>query len=82
MININSIEIGNTVMLPIYPRTDANIKEGKVVYIHPEKRFFTLEYEVPSGAKIRESFVPRGEHIACTEAKEKPSSSEKLRAAA
>lgn len=33
--------------------------EGKVIYIHPEGRFFTVEFAV-RGGKVRECFLGRG----------------------
>lgn len=29
---------------------------GKVVYIHPEKRFYTVEFETPTDSTFKESF--------------------------
>ena len=29
---------------------------GKVIYIHPEKRFYIVEFDTPTGATFRESF--------------------------
>ena len=71
MISIAAMRIGDVVMLPMYPPTEADLKVGRVVYIHPKKRFFTLEYETLKGVKIRESFVPWGEKITCREGKGK-----------
>ena len=33
------------------------LRTGKVVYVHPKGRFFTAEFEVGTGRKIRESFT-------------------------
>lgn len=30
-----------------------------VIYIHPQRRYFTAEYEIPGGGRVRESFSLR-----------------------
>lgn len=42
-------------------QTVATKLEAEVVYIHPERRFYTLEYRLPGGHRIRETeyFYPR-----------------------
>lgn len=36
--------------------SEGRLQPGRVVYIHPEERFFTLEFTANSGATWRESF--------------------------
>lgn len=57
MINPNTLKLGDEVDLPVFPKIpDAHLSLGKVVYIDPKKRFFTLEFTTPLGRKIRESY--------------------------
>ena len=56
------LRIGDTVKrrLKIYdpdfgPREAETTVEATVVYVHPERRFVTLEYRMPSGRSYRES---------------------------
>lgn len=35
---------------------DRRTYPGTVVYIHPQRRFFSVEFEMPRGRKCRESF--------------------------
>lgn len=37
-------------------RPKADKVTGKVKYIHATHRYFTVEYELPSGERLRESF--------------------------
>lgn len=34
--------------------------QGRVVYIHPERRYYTVEFEMGRGRRIRESYPLRG----------------------
>ena len=58
MINLETLKVGDSVELPIYPEHTCH--EGKVVFIHPEKRFFTVEFSLDGGIFIRESFPFHG----------------------
>lgn len=52
MVDIFKLKIGDVVHVPIYPKVRTAILEpGKVVYIHPKKRFFTVEFLMESGAR-------------------------------
>lgn len=31
---------------------------GRIVYIHPERRYVTVVFRTPSGVELRESFAP------------------------
>lgn len=73
MIDIIRMKLGDEVRLPVFPRTHAlGFDVGKVVYIHPKKRFFTVEFVTASGAAIRESYNPAGP-LGCSEQNEAPS---------
>ncbi len=53
MVDIFKLKIGDVVHVPIYPKVRTAILEpGRVVYIHPKKRFFTVEFLMESGARI------------------------------
>lgn len=68
-IDIRKLRIGDEIDLPLHPNiTDPPHSVGRVVYIHPQKRFFTLEFTSKAGEKIRESYVPHGP-LGCTESK-------------
>lgn len=61
------IQIGDTMRrkLRIYDpagcQTSETMVDATVIYIHPERRFYTLECKLPGGYKIRETeyFFPR-----------------------
>lgn len=36
--------------------TDKEILYGKVIYVHPKRRFYTVEFTMWDGTKIRSSF--------------------------
>ena len=60
-ININTMKLGDQINLPVYPKAQGyQLSVGTVVYIHPEKRFFTLEFTTELGNKIRQSYIPHG----------------------
>ena len=54
MIN-QSLQVGDTVRLPVEPTG----KEftGTVIYIHPKRWFFRVEYITELGDRIREAYV-------------------------
>lgn len=57
MINPNTLKPSDELDLPVFPKvTDAHLSRGKVVYIHPDRHFFTLEFKTPLGKTIRESY--------------------------
>ena len=57
MINPNTLKLGDELDLPVFPKvTNAKLSRGKVVYIHPDRHFFTLEFTTPLGKTIRESY--------------------------
>ena len=37
-------------------RIDAPAYPGRIVYIHPQRRFYTIEFEMPKGERCRESY--------------------------
>lgn len=49
-------------MVPSYGATctgfvsDGQAFTGTVVYIHPQRRFYTVEFDMPRGRKCRESY--------------------------
>lgn len=70
MVDIFKLKTGDVVHVPIYPKVRTAILEpGRVVYIHPQKRFFTVEFSMESGSRIRESYNPYGP-LGCSEQKE------------
>ena len=63
---IDKLQLGDTLVLPLCFQPGLR-KEGTVVYIHPEGRFYTLEFTFPGGLdgkprKFRESYwtMPEG----------------------
>ena len=54
MLDLNSIEIGSVVKLPVTP-TYLEF-DGVVDYIHPERRFFRVKFDLPSGKTLHESY--------------------------
>jgi len=57
--DINKLRIGDTVRMPMSHQNGLFPQEGKVVYIHPKLRFFTLEFVCESN-RIRESYCAYG----------------------
>ena len=55
--DINALEIGDEVSVPISGIGSSDLHRGKVVYVHPKKRFFTVEFEETG---IRESYCAYG----------------------
>ena len=61
MIDMDKMRIGDKFRAPIYPSVrERKLEEGTIVYIHPEKRFFTVEFITETGIAIRESYHPAG----------------------
>ena len=61
MIDMDKLKIGDRFKAPIYPRVwETRLEEGTIVYIHPKKRFFTVEFFTETGIPIRESYHPAG----------------------
>ena len=58
MINLQNLKIGDRVFLPLTP--EHKLLPGTVVYIHRERRFFTVEFHTESGAYVRESYPFHG----------------------
>ena len=81
MNDIATMKIGDEIRARIYPNVTAGSLTGRVVYIHPKKRFFTLEFTTASGARIRESYAPGGP-LDCSEQDEAPRGSGGRRKAA
>lgn len=53
--NLTNLKVGDRISLPIYPFHDP--REGRVVYIHPERRFFSVEFTMDDGVRtVREDF--------------------------
>ena len=47
MIDMDKMRIGDKFRAPIYPSVrERKLEEGTIVYIHTEKRFFTVEFMV------------------------------------
>lgn len=46
--------IGDTIITKLRSTNLESV--GKVVYIHPEKRFYVVEFQTPSGKTFKESF--------------------------
>ena len=57
--DIKKIQIGDTVRMPLSYQTGRRLLEGKVVYIHPKLRFFTVEF-TGENYRIRESYCAHG----------------------
>ena len=47
------MNIGQIIRLRVKP--DGTRVYGKVVFVHPQKRYMTVERDVPFGGKIRET---------------------------
>ncbi len=56
---IRGLQVGNTLRMPISFRSSQRPTEGKVVYIHPKLRFFTVEFR-GEAYRIRESYCAYG----------------------
>lgn len=56
--DIDKVAIGDEVSLPICEVSKGEKMPGRVVYIHPEKRFFTAEFEK---THTRESYCAHGD---------------------
>ena len=70
MVDISKLKIGEEVHATVYPKVGTACPEsGIVVYVHPENRFFTVEFSLGPGAQIRESYVAHGP-AACSEQEE------------
>lgn len=54
--DIATLEVGDSVMAPVFNWCAMAPQKGTIVYIHPEKRFFTVQFE--NG--IRESYCTHG----------------------
>lgn len=55
--DMDALAIGDEVLVPIVCLPNVDKQIGKVVYIHPEKRYFTVEFP---DSKIRESYCSHG----------------------
>ena len=49
------LRIGDKVTLPVVPFTTP--LSGTVIYIHPKRRFFRVEFTNELGDKIREGYI-------------------------
>lgn len=59
--NIAKLKLGDIVKRRPNPYVEsARIEHGRVVYIHPQLRFFTLAFTAKNGAVFRESYIPNG----------------------
>jgi hypothetical protein len=54
--DITKLQIGDTVTVPVNSWTSLPPQKGKVVYIHPKRRFFTVQFD--NG--IKESYCAHG----------------------
>lgn len=53
-----TIRLDDELLMKPFPYVETSkIKSGKVVFIHPQKRFVTLAFTAPSGKQIRESYI-------------------------
>ena len=55
MININAMKIGDIVMLPVYPRTEVNLRIGKVCIFIPKKDFLHWNMRRAAVKKLRKA---------------------------
>ena len=64
--SLENLKVGDTLQLPIYPETV--FVTVRVIYIHPERRFFRVRYTNDAGVSVTESFcftgplTPKKEH--------------------
>ena len=57
--DIHGLQVGDSVRMPISFQSGRRLVEGKVVYIHPKLRFFTVEFTGES-SRIKESYCAYG----------------------
>ena len=57
--DIHGLRVGDTVRMPMSFQSSRRLMEGKVVYIHPKLRFFTVEF-TGENYRIRESYCAYG----------------------
>ena len=57
--DIHVLQVGDAVRMPISFQSGRKLMEGKVVYIHPKLRFFTVEFTGES-SRIKESYCAYG----------------------
>ena len=55
--DIEKVQVGDTVKVPMGFLKDAPIVKATVVYVHEKKRFFRVMFD---GTKIKESFCAYG----------------------
>lgn len=58
MINFVDLKPGDTVYLPLYP--ERKPLRGTVIYVHPEMRFFRVEFKTDCGDIVTESYGLNG----------------------
>jgi hypothetical protein len=57
--DIHVLQVGDTVRMTISFQSGRKLMEGKVVYIHPKLRFFTVEFS-GEDYRIKESYCANG----------------------
>ncbi len=57
--DIKNMKLGDTVYVPVTFDHNFEFHEGKIVYIHPELRFYTVEFQCGE-SRIRESYCAYG----------------------
>lgn len=58
--DFSSLRVGQSYVLAPESFGDGERMIGKIIYIHPLKHFYTAEFELKNGEKIRESFnIPK-----------------------
>lgn len=68
--DINTLKLGDVIAVAPFPKVNGlGIKEGTITYIHPKKRFFTVEFRINNTLVIRESYKPYGP-LGCREENE------------
>ena len=50
MINLAKLKVGDHIELPLYP--ERTPLPGKVIYIHPRRRFFRVRFDTPHGPVV------------------------------
>ena len=57
---IDALKTGDEKEMPLNPRVGPKTRVGKVVYIHPTRRYVLLEFTLENGQKLRECYCAYG----------------------
>ena len=60
MSKFQNVKVGDQVRLPLTLDKGFKMLTGTVIWIHPERRFFQVEFQLPGGT-VRESYSFYGE---------------------